>query len=145
MSKQAKTGKAPVWDYEEHNGEITLKRCKNIDGIANLDIPAVLDETPITKIDQYAFWLCESLVSVTIPGSVTEIGEGAFRDCESLKSVTIPDSVTEIGEGAFWGCESLASVTIPDSVSVMYIGEGAFYGCCKLRNNDKIKPFLGEY
>ena len=35
----------------------------------------------VTSIGDYAFWLCGSLTSFTIPNSVTSIGKGAFENC----------------------------------------------------------------
>ena len=55
----------------------------------------------VTRINDNAFYYCESLESVTIPNSVTSIGWYAFCDCTSLTSVTIPDSITSIGPSAF--------------------------------------------
>ena len=83
-------------------------------------------------ICDYAFWLCESLQSITIPNSVTSIGDGAFKMCKSLQSVTIPNSVTSIGKEAFSSCDSLQSVTIPNSVTS--IGDDAFYLCESLQS-----------
>ena len=84
----------------------------------------------VTTIGSYAFYVCRSLTSVTIPDSVTTIGDVAFYCCDSLTSVTIPDSVTTIGSFAFEGCSSLTSVTIPDSVTT--IGDCAFRDCRSL-------------
>ncbi len=84
------------------------------------------------SIDDYAFWGCRSLTSVTIPDSVTSIGDYAFYGCRSLTSVTIPDRVTSIGYKAFCGCSGLTNVTIGDSVTS--IGDYAFYGCSGLTN-----------
>ena len=80
----------------------------------------------IASIGDRAFGGCESLTSITIPGSVTSIGERAFGGCKSLTSITIPDSVTSIGDRAFDGCESLTSITIPVTTS---IGPNAFERC----------------
>ena len=84
----------------------------------------------VTKIGDYAFYLCRSLTSVTIPDSVIDIGNRAFNGCSSLISVTIPDSVITIGYHAFNACRSLTSVTIPDSV--LSIGYEAFSSCSSL-------------
>ena len=84
----------------------------------------------VTSIDNYAFFLCNSLTSVTIGNSVTSIGNSAFKYCRGLTSVTIPSSVISIGEGAFQECLSLTSITIPNSVTS--IGSTAFAGCSGL-------------
>ena len=83
-------------------------------------------------ICDYAFWLCESLQSITIPNSVTSIGDGAFKMCKSLQRGTIPNSVTSIGKEAFSSCDSLQSITIPNSVKS--IGNRAFYLCESLQS-----------
>ena len=78
----------------------------------------------VIGIDDYAFYGCSSLTSVTIPSSVTSIGDYAFYGC-SLSSVVIPRSVTTIGSHAFTFSES-SSLTIPSNV--MSIGVNAFSG-----------------
>ena len=81
----------------------------------------------ITEINQYAFYGCSGLTSITISNSVTSIGSSAFENCSGLTSVTIPDSVTSIGDDAFCYCTGLTSVNIGNSVTS--IGSDAFYGC----------------
>ena len=58
-------------------------------------------------INKYAFYDCDSIISITIPDSVTSIGDCAFYECSSLTSVTIPDSITSIESSAFFGCSNL--------------------------------------
>ena len=100
----------------------------------------------VTGIGKGAFLRCESLTSVTIPGSVVFIDDGEFENddgttpqgafyaCPHLVSVTIGNGVKSIGTGTFSTCTNLKSVTIPDSVTS--IGEYAFYSCNSLTNID---------
>ena len=91
---------------------------------------SILDS--VTFINEFAFYSCSFLASVTIPNSITSIGVCAFEGCSSLETVTISDSVTSIKEYAFSGCSSLASVTIPDSVTS--IERYVFGGCSSLES-----------
>ena len=77
-------------------------------------IKAVVIESGVTTIGDWAFFGCSSLTSITILESVTAIGEYAFYRCSSLSSVTLPESVTAIGYYAFSGCDSLKDVFITD-------------------------------
>jgi hypothetical protein len=93
-------------------------------------IPDSINFLPVTSLGNYAFFLCTSLTSITIPNSVTSIGDYAFDDCSSLTSITIPNSVTNIGDEAFLLCSSLTSITIPNSVTS--IGDNTFGTCTSL-------------
>ena len=114
----------------------------------NISIPYNVDH-----IGKYAFFCCDTLLSVAIPKGVITIGTGALFGCENLKSVAVPNTVTSIGALAFFGCKNLSGVTVPGSVaainswafsgcgsltevkipeSVAYIGDEAFRGCGKL-------------
>jgi len=123
---QAQSGDG--FDYSMNSGDtstITITKYTGPGGAVT--IPTNINGLTIASIGEDAFQNCNTLASVTIPGSVTNIGNWAFQDCTSLTSVTIPGSVASIGEEAFQDCTSLTNATI--SVGVTSIGGEAFSGC----------------
>jgi hypothetical protein len=74
----------------------------------------------VTTINQYAFYNCSGLTSLTFSevSHVETIGQFAFEKCSSLESLTIPVSVTSIGAGAFASCTSLTTLSIPVSATI---------------------------
>lgn len=53
----------------------------------------------VAEIEDFAFYECSELTSVTMSKSLKKIGECAFAHCSSISSIEIPDSVTVVGEG----------------------------------------------
>lgn len=91
------------------------------------DIKAIVLESGVTTIGNYAFYGCNnaSFTSISIPEGITAIGNSAFYGCTSLASVTLPSTLTSIGSNAFIN-DALTSIIIPSSVTS--IGSGAFKG-----------------
>jgi len=81
----------------------------------------------VTSIGLGAFWGCDSLTGVTIPGSVKTITTYAFYNCINLTSITIPESVTNIINSAFWGCTSLTSITVAEGNANYSSKDGVLY------------------
>ena len=94
------------------------------------DLTSVSISNGVRSIGDFAFSDCSGLTSVSIPNSVRSIGKSAFSDCSGLTSVSIPNSVRSIGTSAFSDCSNLTSVSIPNGVTS--IGEYAFYRCTSL-------------
>ena len=95
----------------------------------------------VTKILDFAFDGCRSLVSITIPGSVTSLGSyWVFDRCVSLTSITVDTSNTSYTSenGVLFSkdmsqliryppAKADASFELPDPVTDVF--EGAFYDC----------------
>jgi hypothetical protein len=92
----------------------------------------------VTSIEDYAFYSCGVLTSITIPENnpnycsingvlfnkdVTEIIQYPIGRTDT--EYTIPNGVTTISDSAFYQCKSLTSITIP--VSVTEIGDTLGY------------------
>ena len=84
---------------------------------------AIIINSSVTSIGDYAFWSDTSLTSVDIPESVTSIGASAFLHATSLTSVVIPSSVTSIGDASF---DETALVSVELPFGVLSIGDVAF-------------------
>jgi len=85
----------------------------------------------VTTIEDgaFGFWCGED--GINIPDGVTSIGKGAFESCR-FTSVSIPEGVTALNEAVFQNCGKLVDVTIPDTVTFM--GANTFYGCSSLKS-----------
>jgi hypothetical protein len=100
-------------------------------GNKNLSTAVVLPNT-VTSIDDYAFYYCNNIPSITLSNILTTIGLRAFQSCLSLITLNIPDTVTSIGAIAFYGCNNLTKVTIPYSSALSSIPSSCFEQCNKL-------------
>jgi uncharacterized repeat protein (TIGR02543 family) len=121
--------------------------------VSDLIIPSVIEDTPVTAINDYSLAFHENLSSVQIPNSIKKIGAGAFAYDKKLISVTfesssqltkiephtfymtsslqqivIPANIEQIEAHAFSNSISLNSVTFEENSQLTYIGKNAFYG-----------------
>ena len=98
---------------------------------------------PIASIDDYAFYACDNLLSVTIPNTITYIGMGAFHLSDGSLLHDIVINITDLkawcdidfsgGEGIGWpfalylNGNLLDNLVIPNGVTT--IRQGAFTNC----------------
>ena len=112
---------------------------------ADLEIPQDLDEYSVTKIGDYAFEECTSLVSVTVPAGITVIGDGAFWDCTSLENINVSADNTAYTsvDGVLFSKDmtdllqypignARTEYAIPDGV--INVSNYLFWGCTTLKN-----------
>ena len=71
----------------------------NLVGCSKYATDVIIPNT-VTSIDDYAFYNCWNLKSITLPSSVTSIGDGAFRGCYKLDSKTVK-KISKINPNAF--------------------------------------------
>ena len=65
----------------------------------------------IDRIEDSAFYYCESLLEVTLPRTLQKIGRYAFFGCRGLTHIDIPASAALIERDAFAFCDALEAVT----------------------------------
>ena len=136
----------------DENGFVTLGGvcCGNITRDSDLRVPE-----GVCAIAPGAFREKQSLIFLTLPGSVKRVGEAAFVCCRALREIVLPGCVTELGKAPFEGCDSLISIvapgippevfdTAPERVSAA-LGfcrrEGSYDG----RSRAAYERFLGDY
>lgn len=88
---------------------------------------------PLTKIPDYFFYGCSSLINIKIQSFFTEIGKYLFYGCSLLTnfiSEIIPN-VRSIHESAFQWCSSLLHIEIPGEIKV--IEKASFQSCSLLK------------
>jgi hypothetical protein len=84
-----------------------------------------------TKVGDYRFRNCDSLVTVSLPNAKS-IGSNSFYNCDALTTFEAPN-VTTLGSNGFYQCMKLASVTMP---KVTTIPSSCFGNCTGLTTAD---------
>ncbi|MEG0376286.1 MAG: leucine-rich repeat domain-containing protein, partial [Raoultibacter sp.] len=94
-----------------------------------LDIPAIYNGLPVTKIDDFGFKGATGITSLVLPDSIKNLGYAGFMECSAIQGpLVLPSGLTRLEDAAFYGCGKLTgSITIPATVT--YIGGNAFFQC----------------
>ena len=73
----------------------------------NNNLVTEIDLTIATKISNYAFQNCTSIINVEMGDCVISIGDGAFEGCNSLVNVYLSNNLIEVGSNPFGLCNKL--------------------------------------
>lgn len=95
----------------------------------------------LKKIEEDAFWHCNSMKKISIPKNVTKIQDSAFEECNNLKTVTIPKKTTSVGIFAFLECGKLNKVTVLNAKTKL---ESGSFGWCKSLKTVKLPKSLAK-
>ena len=117
------------WSYFKNDTGWTLSAYNGSESA--VEIPAEINETPVTQLGPELFKNNTKLESVLIPDSIITIGKNAFFGCVSLKEVKISENLKTIPEGCFRYCLSLENIELPYILTT--IGKDAFSDCLALR------------
>ena len=84
-----------------------------------------------TTIGNYAFRLCKTVTSASLPSTLITIGTYGFHSCDSLKNINIPEGIKAINTYTFYQCSSLENVDLPEGITT--INAYAFGQCHNLK------------
>ncbi len=123
------TGSVP-YDHTLYKDHVVLE--KYTGGEAEVTVPEMLEDRPVTEIGGWCFERAEQLTRVVLHDKIEVIGKNAFRACSNLKEVTGGKNVRFIGGHSFVDCTNLEKAEVGARLEV--IDGGAFERCKKLRS-----------
>lgn len=97
---------------------LCLKKCRARN--ESIEVPAVIENKPVLKVDEKAFSnLSSSVKEVILPHTMTLLEPGAFYNCPSLQRVIIyaHKHQCHIASGAFFECPVLSEIIL-DGVNI---------------------------
>ncbi len=134
------------------DGTVTI--AGRYDPAETVEIPALIDGLPVTRIIAHAFAFDKTLKTLKLPHSLKEIEHNAFDYCANLQTVDFGEGVRVIREEAFYCCKRLTSIVLPQSLERL---EGLAFADsalrsvifnsmnCEVLKNEEGAPFAGCY
>ena len=118
-----------LFDYEEVDGQITIKHYIGVENLDVVVIPNRINDLLVTKIGNKAFENCKNVKKVVLPEKLDVIGARAFGG-SGINSIILPENLSVIEEAAFCFSE-LENIHITSKVKK--IPSLAFAHCDKLK------------
>ncbi len=100
--------------------------------VGSFEIPATVNEKPVTHIMATAFQNCRAITSLKLPDCIEYIGFRAFSACIKLCDINIPQNLKTVSDYSLESCLSLAQISFPSTVS--FFGNRVFPGCSALES-----------
>ena len=85
----------------------------------------------LDNLGNYMFYNNDSLVAVSVPGTVTAPGNYTFAECDLLANITLNEGMTQLGDYMFFNDDSIIEITIPASATTSS-GKHTFDNCSHL-------------
>lgn len=82
----------------------------------DIEIPAVINEVPVTRIGTAAFQNNSYVRYVTVPMTVTAIDDWAFSYMDSLEFIQLSPNLTHLGSNVFTGSDGIEEIRLPESL-----------------------------
>lgn len=101
-----------AWAYKEDENGVTIEYYRGQE--ADVIIPEKINGQSVISISKDAFRGCDTVSSVTIPGTCKEIDDHAFAECP-IRTLHLEEGVEVLGFGCFQGT-SLTSVDLPSTI-----------------------------
>lgn len=96
--------------YEENRGKVTILGLEG--NLVRLNVPAQIEEKPVTEIYKKAFFNCRYLRFLTLPDTIEKIDNWAFAHCQQLERVELPWKLMSLGKDLFIGSERLKEIVL---------------------------------
>lgn len=107
----------------------------NCSSLTSLSFPNLVNGNQKEIIAHYAFGRCSSLVTIDLPKAKNFDG-AVFNGCSSLKEVFFPSMIGGISGQMFEGCYSMTKAMFPSAVTAInstYRWDASFYNCPRLQ------------
>jgi len=96
--------------YEEEGGKVCITGYQGL--AAKIEIPARIEENPVTGIGKKAFLSQKNLRDILLPDTVEEVGDWAFAHCDGLASISFPRRQIRFGKAVFKECGGLKRMEV---------------------------------